>query len=324
MITIDDFKFHERDPADRTWTETLFIIFSNAEHAISGNLYCLARPNMGVIHNSIKIHKGFSFHPWQIDHNDTQMHLPCPEDYSDFTLENGLSFKAHSASDLEWHYKSLDGNCEVDLDFKAACPLIDTHDPEDNPLAGQSKVKGYEGWNNGHMEGKGHITGRLLMHGKEYEIDCVDGINKSWGPRNDWGSRGATWVHIDLGDELNAFLVLDINFENKEIVYGPFRYGYMAKGGQRWAIINATMRAERLDMLVTRAVVELEDANGDKHTVYGKTIAGAPWYNFNPSSAAFQTLMHWQCGNLSGHSHIADFVGLGYLSRGMADQSSAD
>ena len=282
MITIDDFKFHERDPADRTWTETLFIIFSNAEHAISGNLYCLARPNMGVIHNSVEIHKGFSFHPWQIDHNDTQMHLPCPKDYSDFTLENGLSFKAHSASDLEWHYKSLDGNCEVDLDFKAACPL------------------------------------------KEYEIDCVDGINKSWGPRNDWGSRGATWVHIDLGDELNAFLVLDISFENKEIVYGPFRYGYMAKGGQRWAIINATMRAERLDMLVTRAVVELEDANGEKHTVYGKTIAGAPWYNFNPSSAAFQTLMHWQCGNLSGHSHIADFVGLGYMSRGMADQSSTD
>ena len=90
------------------------------------------------------------------------------------------------------------------------------------------------------------------------------------------------------------------------------------------SIINATMRAERLDMLVTRAIVELEDANGDKHTVYGKTIAGAPWYNFNPSSAAFQTLMHWQCGNLSGHSHIADFVGLGYMSRGMADQFSTD
>jgi|TARA_B110000967_G_scaffold210036_1_gene269773 hypothetical protein len=322
MITINDFKFHERDVSDRTWTETLFIIFSNAEHAVSGNIYCVARPNMGVIHSSIEIHKGFSFQPWQIDHNDAQMHLPCPQNYSDFTLENGLSFKAHSASELEWHYKSLDGNCEVDLSFEAVCRLIDTHDPEDNPQAGQSKVQGYDGWNNGHMEGKGQIEGRLLLHGQEYDINCVDGINKSWGPRNDWGSRGASWIHVDLGKDLNAFLVLEVNFDNKEMVYGPFKYGYIVKGGERQAIVNARMKAERKDMLVTRVVVEMEDDNGEVYVVRGTSIAGAPWYNFNPATCAFQTLIHWESGKRSGYSHIADFVGHGYLSRGMADKHS--
>jgi len=84
------------DPADMQWTQTLFLIFSVPEAGISGNLYNLARPNLGVCHSSIKIHKGLSLHPWQIEHNDAQMHLPCPEHFDDFTLANGLSFQAHS------------------------------------------------------------------------------------------------------------------------------------------------------------------------------------------------------------------------------------
>ncbi len=36
MIRLADFDFHERDPKDRTWTETLFLIFSVPEEAISG------------------------------------------------------------------------------------------------------------------------------------------------------------------------------------------------------------------------------------------------------------------------------------------------
>ena len=28
MISDDDYRFHPRDPADETWTETLFVIFS--------------------------------------------------------------------------------------------------------------------------------------------------------------------------------------------------------------------------------------------------------------------------------------------------------
>ena len=48
MITADDYKFHERDLADDTWTETAFIIFSVPNVAISGNIYVLTRPNLGV------------------------------------------------------------------------------------------------------------------------------------------------------------------------------------------------------------------------------------------------------------------------------------
>jgi hypothetical protein len=72
-------------------------------------------------------------------------------------------------------------------------------------------------------------------------------------------------------------------------------------------------------MLVTSADVAFEDEAGNRYEARGTTIAAAPWYNFNPSCAAFQTLMRWESGGRVGYSHIADFSGLGYLSAGMAD-----
>ena len=324
MITADDFKFHPCDPDDRSWTETLFVIFSVPEAGISGNLYTLARPNLGICHSSIEIHKGMCFHPWQIHHNDAQMHLKCPEQFDDFTLENGLSFKALNERDSRFSYKSLDGKCELDLTFSAVCDPFDPHDPAQVPSLHGSKVAGYDGWNNGHMESKGRSKGSLLLRGKRYAIDCIDGMDKSWGPRRDWGNKGASWIHVNLGDDLGAFLVFSLAFENKELVYGPFAYGFLAVNGERRPIVSAAMTAQRSDMLVTRADVRFEDDLGNVYRARGTTIAAGPWYNFNPSSAAFQTLMRWESGNRVGYSHIADFTGLAFLSAGMSDNFAAE
>lgn len=320
MITADDFKFHPRDPADDSWTETVFVIFSVPDEGISGNLYVLARPNLGICHSSIEIHRGMCFHPWQIHHNDAQMHLRCPERFEEFTLSNGLSFKAHDARDSEFRYRSLDGACELDLAYRAVCDPFDPHDPAQVPSLGTGQVEGYDGWNNGHMESKGHSTGSLVLRGRRYAIDCVDGMDKSWGPRRDWGNKGASWVHVNLGGENGAFLVFTLSFDRKEVAYGPFKYGFLAMDGERRPIVSARMSAKRSDMLVTRADVEFEDDRGTVYVVRGTTVAAAPWYNFNPSSVAYQTLMRWESEQGVGHSHIADFAGHAFLSEGMADK----
>ena len=165
--------------------------------------------------------------------------------------------------------------------------------------------------------------GELMLRGQKYQIDCVEGTNKSWGPRNDWVNKGATWVHIHLDDDFSAFFVLGLAFKNKEVVYGPFNYGYISSKGKRRPIVDAKMTAQRLDMLVTRATVELTDDQGKTYVAHGTTLSGAPWYSFNPASAGFQTLMRWECDGRTGHSHIADFCGMGFLTQGMADEFSA-
>lgn len=320
MITAADFDFHPRDPDDPHWTETLFVIFSVPEEGISGNLYVLARPNRGICHSSIEIHRGMCFHPWQIHHNDAQMHLSCPESFSRFDLENGLSFTALNERDSDFRYRSLDGSCELDLQYRAVCDPFDPHDPAQVPALASAKVDGYDGWNNGHMESKGRITGSLLMRGRRYQVRCVDGMDKSWGPRRDWGNKAASWIQVDLNGDMGAFLVLGLSIEEKELRYGPFKYGFLAIDGERRPLVSAEMIAKRSDMLVTRADVRFEDDRGNVYTATGTTIAAAPWYNFNPSSVAYQTLMRWDSEHGVGYSHIADFAGLGFLSEGMAER----
>ncbi|MES2493334.1 MAG: hypothetical protein V4579_08660 [Pseudomonadota bacterium] len=319
MITAEDYKFHTRDMGDDTWTETLFVIFSVPEFAISGNIYVLTRPNLGVCHSSIEIHQGMCFHPWQIHHNDSQMHLRCPEDFSDFTLANGLTFKAHDERRHEWSYESRDGVCSLEFTYEAVCEPTDARDPDQVPQAGGSKVAGYSGWNNGHLEGKGRVKGTLRLRDKTYAVDCIEGVNKSWGPRNDWGNHGASWIHVDLGEKVRAFMVLDYGFDGRDVKYGALRYGYVLVDGERRPLLAAEMTAKRTDLLVTSAQVRFEDDRGDVHSARGTTIAAGPWYNFNPSSCGYQTLLRWESGDMVGHSHIADFVGQYALSQHMAD-----
>lgn len=320
MIIADDYRFHERDPKDESWTETIFQIFSVPEAAISGNLYVLSRPNLGVTHCSVEIHQGLCFHPWQLHHNDAQMHLRCPEDYSDFTLANGLTFKAHNEREHEWRYKSRDGVCELALDYSAICDPTDARDPAQVPQAGQSKVQGYSGWNNGHLEGKGRVKGWVRLRDKTYQVDCIEGVNKSWGPRNDWGNKGATWVHIDLGERMRAFMVLDIDFKDRTMVYGGLRYGYVLVDGERRPLLSGELVAKRSDMLVTSADARFTDDRGEVYAARGMTIAAGPWYNFNPSSCGYQVLLRWEGKQGAGHGHIADFVGMYALSQAMADE----
>lgn len=320
MITAEDYKFHDRDPADDTWTETIFQIFSVPEFGISGNLYCVARPNLGVCHSSIEIHQGMCFHPWQLHHNDAQMHLRCPEDYSDFTLANGLSFKAHSEREHDWRYESRDGICSLELHYSAICEPTDARDPAQVPQAAGSHVQGYSGWNNGHLEGKGRVTGTLRLRDKTYQVDCIEGVNKSWGPRNDWGNKGATWIHVDLGEDVRAFLILDIDFQGRDMIYGGLRYGYVLVNGERRPLMSAQMDAKRTDMLVTSANVRFVDDRGEEYFARGKSIAAGPWYNFNPSSCGYQVLLRWESGSRAGYGHIADFVGQYALSLNMADE----
>lgn len=319
MITAEDYRFHPCDPADESWTETTFQIFSVPEFAISGNIYVLARPNLGICHASIEIHQGLCLHPWQLHHNDAQMHLRAPADYSDYTLANGLTFKAHSEREHHWRYDALDGNCGLDLNYSAICEPTDARDPAQVPQAAGRKVAGYSGWDNGHLEGKGRVEGWLRLRDRIYDVDCVEGVNKSWGPRKDWGNKGGTWVHIDLGEGVRAFMILDIEFEGRDMVYGGFRYGYVLVNGERRPLMRGRMTAKRSYMLATSVEAWFEDDRGESWNVHGTTIAAGPWYNFNPSSCAYQVLIRWESEGRVGFGHIADFVGGGALSRHRAD-----
>lgn len=118
MITDADSEFHPRDPEDRTWTETMFLPFVVPEAGIFGNVYVLARPNVGIATSSILVGQGFCTQPYEIDFTDPQVHLPCPDSFSKFTLANGLSVHAPTPREYDLSYRNALGACSFDLSFR--------------------------------------------------------------------------------------------------------------------------------------------------------------------------------------------------------------
>ena len=87
-----------RDPSILNWTETMFMIFSVPEAGILGNLYVLARPNLGVATSAVMVQQGFCRQPYEIDFSDPQVHLPCPQSFKQLRAPQRAQPRGHQAA----------------------------------------------------------------------------------------------------------------------------------------------------------------------------------------------------------------------------------
>jgi hypothetical protein len=324
MIHPHDSEFHERDPADRTWTETTFLPFAVPEEGIFGNAYVLARPNMGVVISSIVVTQGFCRQPYEMDFLDPQMHLPCPESFSRYTLANGLSVEATEAPrDYHLTYENALGACSFDLQFRGLHRPFDPHDPKENPLLAQTSQQPADprlgtAWSNGHFEVKGHITGELTLRGKRFKVDCYDGMDHSWGPRPELGTRSVSWISLNFGDDLAFHLAVPMTIRHGEVSYDALRFGFVVDKGEVHGLLEAQVQATRVDMMPMSNHIRIRDARGKEYEFYGSAVGGHPWYVFNPSHVCYQSLMRYQHGNRVGYGEFGDIFGLDYLGDRMS------
>lgn len=319
MIKYEDAEFHERDPKDLTWTETTVMIFSVPEAGIFGNAYVLARPNRGIVSSAISIVKGFRTQPYEMDLSDTQVHLQCPPSFANYELENGLKVQSDGPRNYRMQYKNVLGAAEFELDFKGLHDPFDPHDPSENPLLESEKAAGPDSrrggeWENGHFEVKGHVTGRLNLRGEEYEVDCYEGMDHSWGPRPEIGTRSVSWVDINFGPELALHLAVPMNIKDGKVTYDSARFGFVVENGDVHGVVKTEITAERVDMMPISAVIRVEDVRGKKYEFRAAPVAGYPWYAFNPSHTCFQTLMRYESEGKVGYGEFGDIFGLDYLS----------
>jgi hypothetical protein len=322
MITDKDTEFHPRDPEDRTWTETMFLPFSIPEEGIFGNVYVLARPNLGVATSSILIGQGFCPQPYDVDFSDPQVHLPCPESFSKFSLANGLTVNAPSPREYDITYENVLGACSFDLSFRGLHEPFDPADPDQNPLLVADRATGDsrhgDEWENGHFEVKGHITGTLDLRGKRYTIDCYDGMDHSWGPRLETGTRSVAWISVNFGPELAMHLAVLLDLKNGEVTYERLRFGFAVEHGVVTPIVDAQITAERTQMLAFSNHIVATDVRGRSWEFFGTTISSHPWYTFNPSHVSFEGVFRYHWGDKIGYGEAADIFGLDYLADRMS------
>ena len=322
MITGNDLHFHNGNSPDFDHAETLFVIFSVPEARISGNAYVLCRPNAGICLSSVYIHQGLHANAWTVDYSDAPMHVKCPSTMADFTLSNGLSVKgSNEARDYHFRYDGRDGLCRFDLQFTGLMDPFDPLDPAQNPMlaafAGDPAASTGAGdaWTKGHYDLVGRIEGERELYGHKFAVSCVDGLDRSWGPRAEWNSTPVSWMHLTFGDDLAFHLVISLDVIDGQQIYTTFRFGYAVVDGECCAVTQAEVDAESVGMLGIHRVVRITDAKGRNWEMVGAAIAAAPWHTAYTSFISFQTLYRWTMGDRVGFSNVTDVIGVTTLSR---------
>ncbi|EZP73199.1 hypothetical protein BV97_04953 [Novosphingobium resinovorum] len=330
MITNADLDFHHHGSTEHNYAETMFLIFSVPEAGISGNAYFLGRPNAGVCLSSVYIHQGIVAHAGAADYSDAQMHVQCPEKLSDFRLSTGLAVTgSNNARDYHYRYKGTDGLCRFDLRFKGLMDPFDPLDPSQNPMlehfGGDTEAASGAGdsWSKGHYDLVGHITGELEVHGHRFAVDCVDGLDRSWGPRAEWNSAPVSWMHMTFGTDLAFHLIMTLDIVDGQTVYTTFRFGYALVDGESCAIVAAEVDAESLSLLGMHRVVRITDAKGRKWEMVGAAVAAAPWHNAYAAFISYQTLYRWTMGDRVGFSNVTDVIGVTTLSKKLSRLANA-
>jgi hypothetical protein len=322
MITDADLDFHNHNSPDFDHAETLFLIFSIPEARISGNAYVLCRPNAGVCLSSIYVHQGMHANAWTVDYSDAPMHVKCPETMANFTLSNGLSVKgSNGARDYHFQYDGRERLCRFDLQFTGLMDPFDPLDPLQNPMLEafggdpEASTGAGDSWTKGHYDLVGRIEGELELYGHKFAVSCVDGLDRSWGPRAEWNSAPVSWMHLTFGDDLAFHLVVTLDVVGRQTVYTTFRFGYAVVDGEVCAITAAEVDAESLGMLGIHRVVRITDARGRQWEMVGAAIAAAPWHTAYTSFISFQSLYRWTMGGRIGFSNVTDVIGVTALSK---------
>ncbi|MCW2737950.1 hypothetical protein [Nocardioides sp.] len=320
MIIPEDSDFHERDTTDRTWAETTVLLFSVPEAGIIGNAYVLARPNLGVATSAVIIAQGFCRQPFEVDFTDPQVHQPCPDNFSNYTLPSGLSVEVTKPPvDYHFTYEHALGAASFDLTFTGLSQPFDIHDKNQNPLLADQMFDSLgDQWKNGHFELLGHVQGELQLRGKTYKIDSFEGMDHSWGPRLEEGRRALSWMPIAFGEDLGMHIVTALDIVDGRVVYGDLRFGHVVDHGEVYGLVEARIEADHVDLIGVRNHVYARDVRGKEYDFYGTSLGGHPYHQFNPCSVAYQSLFRYDLNGRIGHGVGTDVYGLDFLADRMS------
>jgi hypothetical protein len=313
MIKPEDAEFHTPPEPDFRWCETNPFLFNIPEHRISGVTYVVTRPVLGACMSDITIQDRFS-KSWESQaYIDNQQHLPCPKSLLNYELPNGL--KVRAIDPLKRYAASYTGidDTRIELEFRALMPPYDMNDPEQDPKAAGRIGQGWSNAFHGHFEITGHVTGELILRGKHYKIDCIDTLDRSWGPRLERDNSSVIWLHGSFGERLTIHALFAFDPANTD-VFGPLISGYVLEDGKLYGLTDALGRSERDSILPMSTVLKVTDIRGKSFELTGAAINGAPWAPY-PSVLYTQCLMRWNYAGTIGYGVQQDVISRAYATR---------
>ena len=315
MISDKDVEFHPVPDAHReTWAETNYFPFWIPGSGLSGAVYCVFRPGLGVCLSDITIFDHCATSWEALAYTDNQQHIPCPHSLSHYNLRNGLEVKSLRAPlDYRIDYVGID-DTELHFTFLGIMRPQDFNDPDQDPLT-RSKVSN-AGWDqafNGHFDMTGKVSGELVLRGVRHKIDCLSTMDHSWGPRAERNNGSAVFIqaHFDNDLSINALMALDPADRSQ---FGPVLHGYVMKSGKVTALVAGHGRTKRSGMFPKRFELSVEDEEAMQLRLSGQFQTWAPWAPY-VSVVYYQGMAIWEHNGRTGTGAFQEVISRAAIAR---------
>jgi hypothetical protein len=290
----EDDEFHRPAHDDPEWTETCWFTFTVPERRLSGQLYPLFKPTLGVAAGGAYFWDDTGDQVWNCLYAKNFWHLPLPDQpLSDLTLGNGARYKVLEPQQVyELAFDDPDGGDEVSARLR---------------FTGVT-VPHYLGTS--HLDQPGRFTGTVILHGEEIVVDSFGFRDRSWGPRSQHG-QGITGSQAERGgysyataSDRDAFHAITMDFGTGAVII----HGYLMRNGE-WAKLVSGQR-EVLDRhsgtgCPTRVRLTGVDDQGRTLTAEGTTLnrLGFP---INPNLWTWNCLTQWEFDGVTAYGEDHD------------------
>ena len=315
MIRAQDAEFHLMPPEHRgTWAETNYFPFWIPSAGLSGAVYSVFRPGLGVCLSDITIFDRCATHWESLAYTDNQQHIPCPASLARYSLRNGLTVEAlDPPRDYKIDYVGID-DTELHFSFNGLMRPQDFSDPEQDPLA--RKMQAGSGWDkafDGHFDLTGKVDGELRLRGVTHEIACLATMDHSWGPRAERDNGSAVFIqaHFDEDLSINALMKFDPSDMSR---FGPMLHGYVMRSGEVTALVAGEGRTERRGIRPDRFTAMVEDERGFLLALSGHFETWAPWAPY-ASVLYYQGMARWDHEGRAGTGAFQEVISRAAIAR---------
>jgi hypothetical protein len=293
MIRPSDVAYHTPDDVQYDWAETNYFSFYIPEANLTGWVYVIARPGVGAMVCDIEVMDRIGRITLETAYFDFQQHMPMPEKLEDFSLPNGLSLKTdNEPRDYLLDYHGTD-DTHFKLKFAGIMEPFDIHDPAMDPLASADPNKsGFGSAYANHFDMTCHVTGRVRVRGKDYDVDCVTTMDHSWGPRNERGMNPMGWINGNFGTDLAFSTIWTLDqFKEGWDQFG-LAHGYVLKDGEVRGLNKGRIRANRQGPFPIGYEAVVTDTQGRDYNFIGTTVNQTPWACYS-NIMAINTTVRW-------------------------------
>ncbi|MBI3225423.1 MAG: hypothetical protein HYZ39_10230 [Mycolicibacterium cosmeticum] len=296
MITEKDIDFHIPPTADYLWAETTYFAITIPEERLMVSVYVVYRKGLGVMSADVTAFGALADTRAECLYHDNHQHLPAPETMTDMTTPTGLRIRCSNPRDYRIDYVGFD-DTELHVDFKGLMEPFDIRDPMHSPKAtadskAAAESSGLGTAYNGHFDLTGRITGTLKLRGKEYEVDCIETMDHSWGPRPETHLADSGWQHAHFGEDLVFHWIVLCDYSKPVGEQHALAHGYVLDDGVVHGLTALKLRTIRTGVVTVAHELEVTDVRGKVWNLYGSAEIGAPWVCYI-SALVYVAMMRW-------------------------------